>query len=72
MKKSYVLKMTQKVDGEEFGRFMNENGAFVLNSAENARRFENRDDAEDYAECELCDPKYDYLVDPFYITVEEV
>lgn len=67
----YIIKRTERFEDAEFIQFVQASGFF--GSMETARRFETREDAEDYIDTEKTDPKYDraYMGECTF-TVEEV
>lgn len=66
----YVIQFTEIIDGEVFHRFYNRDRYLFseLNPAD-ATHFNDRADAEYYAELELCDPLYERICDYFEINV---
>lgn len=66
----YVIQFTEIIDGEVFHRFYNRDRYLFseLNPAD-ATHFNDREEAEYFAELELCDPQYARICDYFEISV---
>ena len=53
----FVIKRTEEYDGGTYIDYMNEDGWFNT-TKDKARRFLEKEDAEEYVESEKSDPKY--------------